>query len=164
MMKFNKVANPGHPNEQGNMEQTGTCHLGETHTPDVGESQIMEPSSTQARNIDLKNMNIDQVVVKLSPAQDTFTARTFSQRNSSLDLLVSFDLKTFELRDFPYLKSQSITKLLSCYFSPPKENRLMADLVLHMIRPTCSVTPPTKKSVSWSKQLMYKISLQFWKS
>ena len=54
MMKFNKVANPGHPNEQGNMEQTGTCHLGETHTPDVDESQIMEPSSTQPRKIDLK--------------------------------------------------------------------------------------------------------------
>ena len=61
------------------------------------------------------------------------TARTFSQRNSSLDLLVSLDLKACELRDFQYLNSQLTTKLLSCCFSPPKEYRLMADLVLHII-------------------------------
>ena len=101
------------------------------------------------------------------PQVDTVTARTFSQRNSSLDLLVSFDLKTCEMRDFPYLNSQSNTKVLSSYFSPPKENRLMADLlsITHDLGgPTYSLTPPTKKSVSWSKQLRNEILVQFWKN
>ena len=66
----------------------------------------------------------------------------FFQRNSFLDLLVTFDLKMCKLCEFPYWNSRSTVTLLRCYFSPSKENRLMADL-----------TPSTNISVSRSKQL-----------